>query len=293
MQRAFINEAHLDVLHVEVPPVGGHGETPTVFSLHDLRSFHKPLRSLSSTAGLYERLHIRSDLKNADLTVTLSESTRRDIHAFGSRSASVRILPPPVDPPPTSSPPRPESLSDSNPFVLALGHLEPRKNLEVLVNAAASPLWPAATTLVLAGADHGSEAELRTLAARHAVDVVFTGPVSDDEKWALLSHARIVAVPSLIEGFGIVAVEAALASTPVLVSDRTSLPEIFNMPEIEIPATDPEAWAALVGRAISDPQWADATAAEQKLAAADYRLDAIAARLMGLYRQLNTADQLS
>jgi hypothetical protein len=44
---------------------------------------------------------------------------------------------------------------------------------------------------------------------------------------------------------------------------------------------------------ISDPQWADATAAEQKLAAADYRLDAIASRLMGFYRQLITAGQPS
>ncbi len=56
------------------------------------------------------------------------------------------------------------------------------KCLEVPTKAPASPPWTAAATLVVIAIDHGTEAELRTLAAKYAMDVVCTGLVSDDEK---------------------------------------------------------------------------------------------------------------
>lgn len=286
MQRQFVAEAHLDVLQVETPPVGRGLPVPMLYSVHDLRSFHKPLRALASSAELLERLHVKTDINNADVTLTLSEASRNDIIRYASDTAAIEVLPAPVNPAPHKHPPRSGAPVGPGRFVLALGHLEQRKNLEVLVRAATSQHWPSDTTLVLAGADHGSATDLRNLAGRHGTDVVFTGAVTEGDKWALLTHAEVVAVPSFVEGFGIVAVEAALAGTPVLVSDRTSLPGIYNMPEIVLDADDPEVWAQAISRVVTDAEWAQSIAAQQLSIAADYGPDVVADQLVDVYRTL-------
>lgn len=286
MQRQFVADSHLDVLQVETPPVGRNLPVPTAYSVHDLRSFHKPLRALSSSAELLERLYVKTDINNADVTLTLSEASRNDIVRYASDSAAIEILPAPVNPAPDEHPPRPAALVGHRRFVLALGHLEQRKNLEVLVRAATSASWPSDTTLVLAGADHGSAPNLRHLAERHGANVVFTGTVTEEDKWALLTHAEVVAVPSLVEGFGIVAVEAALAGTPALVSDRTSLPGIYNMPEIVVAADDPEAWAQAISRVVTDAEWTQSLITQQFAIASDYGPDAVARQLVEIYRSL-------
>jgi glycosyltransferase involved in cell wall biosynthesis len=75
------------------------------------------------------------------------------------------------------------------------------------------------------------------------MDVYFTGPISESDKWDLLSRAEMVLCPSILEGFGIVAVEAPLAGSPVLVSDSTALPELAGTSDAIIETFSSRAWA--------------------------------------------------
>lgn len=113
------------------------------------------------------------------------------------------------------------------PYVLALGRLEPRKNLPVLLRAL--PGVPD-VRLVLAGPDGpGRPAVDDALAALAPTDrarVLLLGPVDEAVKRVLLEDAVALAYPSLYEGFGFPVLEAMALGTPVLAADIPALREV-------------------------------------------------------------------
>lgn len=117
----------------------------------------------------------------------------------------------------------------SDPYVLYLGRIQPRKNLERLVNAFAHLLPDHPTlTLVLAGPsgwlDQPIRAQVQALGL--AERVRFPGYIAPEDKAALLSGALVFAFPSLYEGFGFPVLEAQACGVPVLTSLTSSLPEV-------------------------------------------------------------------
>ena len=116
-------------------------------------------------------------------------------------------------------------------YVLAVGSLEPRKNLGRLLQAWAQllPQLPPDLWLVLAGAKGKSLVfadvpELRQLPQR----VHRSGHVPDDLLPALYAGAEIFVYPSVYEGFGLPPLEAMACGTPVIVGNRASLPEVVG-----------------------------------------------------------------
>jgi glycosyltransferase involved in cell wall biosynthesis len=136
-------------------------------------------------------------------------------------------------------------LGLARPFVLHVGSLEPRKGLDVLIEAAErSPDWQ----LVLAGRP-GYEGE-RILAAARAAGAAWLPDVDDDGLARLYRAARVVAVPSLYEGFGIVPLEAMASGTPVAVAANAgALGELAGDAAVEVGDRSGEAWAAGIERA--------------------------------------------
>lgn len=120
------------------------------------------------------------------------------------------------------------------PFVLAANRLEPRKNLPRLVRsfiALARDKSAPPCVLVLAGDDRWDPSSLftspedRDLARRK---IVLIGRVSDDDLAALYSSASAFVFPSLLEGFGLPALEAMQCGAPVITSNTSSLPEVVG-----------------------------------------------------------------
>jgi len=114
-------------------------------------------------------------------------------------------------------------------YVLAIGRIQPRKNLTRLVNAFAQVLSQHPDlTLVLAGPTGWLAEPLLAHVRAQGLEqrVHFPGYIAEEDKAALISGARVFAYPSLYEGFGFPALEAQACETPLLASNTTSLPEV-------------------------------------------------------------------
>ena len=138
---------------------------------------------------------------------------------------------------------------EDQPFVLALGTMERRKNLPTLVNAFGRLAHEhESVRLVIAGAPANDTAAVNRAIARLQPDIaariIRTGPVDEATKRWLLSAARTLAYPSLDEGFGFPILEAQQAGTPVVASTAGSIPQIAGAAALLSPARDAEAIAA-------------------------------------------------
>jgi glycosyltransferase involved in cell wall biosynthesis len=120
------------------------------------------------------------------------------------------------------------------PFVLAIGTLEPRKNLPRLVQSfgALASTTTSDVRLVIAGQDgpdRGAiDAAIAALGAPVRDRVVMAGRVSDETRRALLERAAVLAYPSIYEGFGFPMLEAMTLGTPVVAADVGAIPEVAD-----------------------------------------------------------------
>jgi glycosyltransferase involved in cell wall biosynthesis len=139
-------------------------------------------------------------------------------------------------------------------YVLAVGTLEPRKNLPRLVEAFVSLPEPVrdGRSLVLAGGRGWSTAELDAMVGRHRDHVRVLGFVPDEELPGLLAGAAVFAYPSLAEGYGLPVAEAMAAGAPVLTSNRSSLPEVAGDAAVLVDPTDVDAISAGLERLLAD-----------------------------------------
>jgi glycosyltransferase involved in cell wall biosynthesis len=125
-------------------------------------------------------------------------------------------------------------------MVVALGSLAPHKNLRTLL-AIAPELARNGLKLAVVG---GFDRRVFGASERGPADdgVLWLGTLSDDQLGCLLRRAHCLAFPSLAEGFGLPPLEAMALGCPVVVSDRTSLPEVCGHAALYAPALLPEAW---------------------------------------------------
>jgi glycosyltransferase involved in cell wall biosynthesis len=286
--RRFVDTFSLDVVQVEAPPAPRNIGCPVVFSLHDLRQLDRPLPQVRTLGELYMRFKLAPDLRRADAVLALSAWAAHDISSrLRIPRERVHVIPPIA---PDALRARSERVpSVQEPFVVAVGHLERRKNLEVLVKATYEPDWPRDTALVLAGRDQGTEQTLRAAAAESPASIHFLGVVSDEQKWWLLHNALAVAVPSRLEGFGIVALEGIAAGTPVLVADSAALPEVARVRQSILPTETPSAWSARINQMSTDASARQRITQAQMTILGQHSASYVAALLVNLYRRLLSA----
>ena len=193
-------------------------------TVHDLDFLDHPERTRAEIRRDYADL-AASHVRRADRVVVVSPHTAREVeHRLGVPASQITICPPGApDWPMRSALPGPDGC------ILFLGTLEPRKNLDVLLDAYARMLAnnPHTPPLVLAGAAAPSAAALiaRTQAPPLAGHVELTGYVTDAQKSALFARALVFVLPSHMEGFGMTVVEAMKAGIPVVAANRGALPD--------------------------------------------------------------------
>jgi glycosyltransferase involved in cell wall biosynthesis len=220
---------------------------------------------------------------------TISDFVRDEvIDLLGAPPERVVTVPLAVTPSPSSDPARGRALAGGDRYVLALGTVEPRKDLPTLVAAFDGVAADDADVrLVLAGPDGwGAEALAAALdRAGHADRVVRLGFVSEADRGDLLAGAAVVAVPSVYEGFGLVAAEALLAGRPVVASTAGALPEAIGDAGLLVPPRDPDALGAALARVLGDAGLAADLAARGPAQVAGLTWDRTADGLVDLWRR--------
>lgn len=173
-------------------------------------------------------------------------------------------------------------------YVLAVGTVEPRKDLPGLVAAfdqvaADDP----EVHLVLAGPDGwGTDALADAVGqARHQTRIVRLGWVDDDERAALLRGASVVAYPSVYEGFGLVPLEAMAAGVPVVSTRAGAIPEVVGDAAELVEVGDVDALAGALARLLGDQERRDELVAAGHLRRARFRWETTVDDIVALYRR--------
>lgn len=174
-------------------------------------------------------------------------------------------------------------------FVLYLGTLEPRKNLQGLIQAyqALPPALQREYPLVLAGMSgwkqgyfRGALDELRSRGVLHEV-----GYVDESDVPALMKAASVFCFPSLYEGFGLPPLEAAACGTPVLSSRTASLPEVLGDAAVYVDPNSPEEISAGLVRLLGDEPLRRSLRAAGQARAALFPWENCARQTVAAYRQ--------
>jgi alpha-1,3-rhamnosyl/mannosyltransferase len=205
---------------------------PTVVVVCDLVAFDDALAP-QRRARAIERATLPPAVRRAAALTAISQATADDLAArFPAARPKTAVTPLAADERfarddgPSVAEVRVRHGLGERPYVLAVGTLEPRKNLPRLVEAFAAlpPALRDAHELVLAGAVGWNTDATLAAVARHRVRQL--GHVPEDHLPALYRGAAAFAYPSLYEGFGLPVVEAMAAGAPVLTSNVSSLPEV-------------------------------------------------------------------
>jgi glycosyltransferase involved in cell wall biosynthesis len=203
----------------------------------------------------YFRRLVPRVLRASRVVVADSESTRLDIiRAYGIAPARVRVVPAGYDEhvfyPDPAIPP-----DDADPYVLFVGNLFPHKNLPRLLDAFAILRRRVRVRLVVRG--EGNSAHTREIRERLSSlgledAVQFVAYVSPEELRRLYCGARVLAVPSRYEGFGLTALEAMACGTPVLAAAASSLPEVVGDAAARVDPEDTPELAEALFRVFTD-----------------------------------------
>jgi alpha-1,3-rhamnosyl/mannosyltransferase len=171
-------------------------------------------------------------------------------------------------------------------YVLHIGALVIRKNLPMLVRAAAR--LPRTVTLVLAGPHGNAARNVAREAERHGVSdrVRLVGHVDDGELTALLAGAALLAHPSHYEGFGLTLLEAMCAGVPVVAARTGAQPEVVGSAGLLLAPTDVTGWADAMLRLIESREERERLAAAGRARAATFTWSRVADATAGVHRRV-------
>lgn len=272
-----------DVVHSAHPllmPARGGAQFVTI---HDLDFLDHPARTAREIRRDYPAL-AGDHARRASRVVVSSRATAEEVERRLGVDASRIVLCP------AGAPEWAAAISQDGPkpHVLFLGTIEPRKNIDGLLDAwvALIETMPEAPPLVLAGRATREAAPVlaRLSQPQLAGRARHLGYVSDDERRALYRGAAALVVPSFHEGFGLTALEAMAAGVPVVAANRGALPELVGDAALLVDPADAAGMARAIATAIADaPVRARLSSAGRRRAAA-YSWDASAATLIAAYR---------
>jgi len=297
---AELYTGRVDVVHgtnFVVPPAR---KAAMVVTVHDLSPLHFPQfcqPAAREYPGLVKKAVDRGAWVHTDSEFVAGEV----VEALGVPAARVKAVHLGV------TPPRPAAGEENSrrrplpawvgPYVLALGRVEPRKDLPTLVGAfdrfaSGHP----GLALVIAGPDGWGSDQLEAAIAASAPStrerVLRLGWVDDPVRDALIEGATVFAYPSRYEGFGLAPLQAMAGGAPVVASASGALKEVLGDAAWLVGAGDEGALANALEILVEDPHARQELVRKGRERAARYSWEACASGLAALYHECVEAAQL-
>jgi glycosyltransferase involved in cell wall biosynthesis len=271
-----------------LPPIPKR--TKLVVTVHDLSFEHFP-DCFTVKQRLWHRfVRPRTLLERADAIIAVSETTKQDVvETYGIPEGKIHVVYPGIKQGTGNREQGTVLLAANlrseigdNQYILSLAEISPRKNLDGLI--AAFEQLAAPLRLVIAGiAGSAMPAIRRQIARSPARDRIHCiGPVTEDEKHALLARASCFVYPSLWEGFGFPPLEARERGCPVVASTGGSLPEVLGDAALLVDPLDPAAIADAIHRVLTDEALRTNLIASGRERAAQYQWDRAAKQALGV-----------
>jgi glycosyltransferase involved in cell wall biosynthesis len=237
-----------------------------VVTIHDLVPLFFP-ELVPKKHRLFFKIFMKRAAKTADLIITDSEYSKQDIVQYlAVPEEKIRVIYLGYEPPRTNvaDPQKCQEIlaryGITQPYLLFVGVIEPKKNLERLVEAFAllrqdSSFGKTFQLVIAGGKGWFYETLYQKVHDLHLDDhVIFTGFVPDQDLPALYTSAEVFVFPSIYEGFGLPVVEAMAYGVPVVTSNVSSLPELVGNAGMLVDPNHPEAICEGLTEVLANPQ---------------------------------------
>jgi glycosyltransferase involved in cell wall biosynthesis len=264
----------------------------TILTGHEGRRLHRDWGWLSRTAF---RFALSRAISSADMVVTVSEAMKHELLPYCGQTP-VCVIPNGLETASTFFQPKPDELEAfsckfalPDRFLLAVGHLERRKNYPKLIEALAHlHSLGRACHLFIVGNESGEREALEAMIAANGLkgSVTLASGLSDMEVRCAYTLCELFVFPSTYEGFGIPILEAMAAGKPMVLSDIPVFREITESRSVYFAPDDPKDLALAIERVLTSRTTMEEGIAYgfQRLSAYDYPL--IADLYVNLYSQL-------
>lgn len=226
---------------------------PAVITIYDLAYKRFPEVYSASQLSTLE-IKVGHAIRQSRHIIAISESTKRDlIHFYGLDDKKISVTLLAAD---ATFQIDPLINKHDGRYILAVGNLQPRKNLVSLLQAFSAISKDFSHNLYIVGQiQSGSEgSKLKALIAKLNLNdrVKFTGYINTNELKKMYAEATVFVYPSVYEGFGLPILESMMAGTPVIIGANSSLPEVAGDAAFYTKGTDMESIKDVLVKVLSN-----------------------------------------
>ncbi|HRI88405.1 MAG TPA: glycosyltransferase family 1 protein [Candidatus Hydrogenedentes bacterium] len=291
--RGDLQNTHADVVHYPANVGSVFRMRNMVVTIHDMTFFLHP-EWYRYERALYYRWAVARSARNAARIIAVSEATANDITEIlriprerievVNQGADERFAP--ADESAQANARKRYALPDQ--YVLYYGTIEPRKNIERLIQAWSAHADKFDQHLVIAGRMGWKTEPIRKEAERSSSRdrIHFPGFIADNDLAAVISGADVVALPSLYEGFGNAIQEGMACGVPVLTSNNSSMPEVAGGAAVLVDPLNVESIANGMQRLLEDSTLRADCIAKGKKRAAELTWEKTAEGALRVYRSV-------
>lgn len=268
-----------------------------VITIHDLTFFIYP-----HLHQFIKRYYFRWFIKKASLDrnnnlICVSQSTLEDLNKYIPENKSHNYVVPLAC----------EELKDQTlytitndfnierPYILFIGTLEPRKNIEGLIKAYAQLKERTKYQLVIVGKKGWYYDTIFNLINEKKLvnDIVFTSFVNDHQKYCLLKNSSLFVYPSFYEGFGLPVLEAISMGIPTITSNISSLPEVGGDACLLVDPNDITQLSQSIHRVLTDTDLRKSMILKGYYQANKFSWELTAQKTIEIYRNFNDKESKS
>jgi len=293
----MLEDEQFDIVHIHEPLMPMFALTASRFSPSTtIGTFHAYNEGRAKGYTIWKKILNRGAIR-LNGRIAVSEPAK----AFAKRyfNGNYRVIPNGLDVDRFSKPgPKPSVLKEEAINLVFVGRVnEPRKGLRYALGAYSLLKWEYPNLrLIVVGAGVPDRQSYRIMGERSLDDVVFVGPVADDELPDYYQHADIFLAPNTgKESFGFIIIEAMSASTPIIASDIPGFASVMTDGKegLMFAPKDESAMAHAIKRLIENPGLRVQLGVDGRATVDQYRWDRVADKVLGYYEEIRDKQLVS